>query len=199
MTLPPARPGLRKARRPPLLNSREVRLVSSSDVRVGELFETADVVSEGASRVDGKQRAYFGSSNIILLIGSEETREGLDRVAQVLARDPHVRLRAMRLARREAAQRANGPLERLRSAHHGGSLSARRHGARRCRGKRAPRTSQELARLKRNRGRRCARRDRCSPWRRSLLNRKSVGGGGLTHVMKRARSPRVIFRGDTLV
>ena len=113
MTLPPARPGLRKARRPPLLTSREVRLVSSSDVRVGELFETADVVSEGASRVDGKQRAYFGSSNIILLIGSEETREGLDRVAQVLARDPHVRLRAMRLARREAAQRANGPLERL--------------------------------------------------------------------------------------
>jgi hypothetical protein len=36
-------------------------------------------------------------------------------LAGAVALDPHVRLRAMRVARREAAQRAHGPLDRVRT------------------------------------------------------------------------------------
>ena len=37
----------------------------------------------------------------------------METLAGIVAADPHVRLRAMRLARREAAQRAMGPLDRV--------------------------------------------------------------------------------------
>jgi hypothetical protein len=89
--------------------------MASSDARWSELFESADVVSEGASRGEGDERAYFGSSDIILLVRTERPNETLEQLALVAAKDPHVRLRAVRTARREAAQRASGPLDRLRA------------------------------------------------------------------------------------
>jgi hypothetical protein len=72
-------------------------------------------MSEGAPRGEPSARSYFGSSNIILLIAPENPNQTLESLAGAVARDPHVRLRAMRVARREAAQRANAPLDRVRA------------------------------------------------------------------------------------
>jgi hypothetical protein len=72
-------------------------------------------MSEGAARGEGSDRSYFGSSNIILLIAPEGPEQTVQTLAGAVALDPHVRLRAMRVARREAAQRAHGPLDRVRT------------------------------------------------------------------------------------
>ena len=108
-------PGLAKTKRARLFHSRTLHLVASSDARWGKLFDTADVMSEGAARGEGRERSYFGSSNIILLIAPEGPDQTEQSLAGAVARDPHVRLRAMRVARREAAQRANAPLDRVRA------------------------------------------------------------------------------------
>jgi hypothetical protein len=105
-------PGLAKAGRPPLVSQKTMRLVTSADARWAELFEKADIVSEGAPRDVGSKRSYFGSTDIVLLAGQECPSSGTD-LASIAACDPHVRLRAVRMARREAAQRAGGPLDRL--------------------------------------------------------------------------------------
>lgn len=88
-----------------------MRLLHSSDGRWKQLFEKADVVSEGAPRGEGQERQYFGSSDILLLLQPERAGDTIERIAQAVASDPHVRLRAVRMARREAAQRAQGPLD----------------------------------------------------------------------------------------
>lgn len=111
----PEGPGLAKTIRGKLFQSRTLRLVASSDARWGEVFDRADVMSEGAPRGEGSERLYFGSSNIILLIAPEGPDQTVQSLVGAVARDPHVRLRAMRVARREAAQRANGPLDRVRT------------------------------------------------------------------------------------
>jgi hypothetical protein len=72
-------------------------------------------MSEGAPRGEGSDRSYFGSSNIILLIAPQGPEQTAQSLAGAVALDPHVRLRAMRVARREASQRANGPLDRMRT------------------------------------------------------------------------------------
>src|SRR5690349_13684308 len=72
-------------------------------------------MSEGAPRGEGSERSYFGSSNIILLIAPEDPGQSVQTFAGAVARDPHVRLRAMRVARREAAQRAKAPLDKVRA------------------------------------------------------------------------------------
>ena len=115
MKPPPRGPGLVKTTRAQLFHSRTFRLVASSDARWGEIFDTADVMSEGAPRGEGSDRSYFGSSNIILRIAPEGPEQTAQTLAGAVALDPHVRLRAMRVARREAAQRAHGPLERVRT------------------------------------------------------------------------------------
>jgi hypothetical protein len=79
------------------------------------LFEKADVVSEGAPRGEGSERAYFGSSDIVLPVPSDRNGPTLEDLARAVAKDPHVRVRALRMARREAAQRANGPLDCMRA------------------------------------------------------------------------------------
>ncbi|MET0594416.1 MAG: hypothetical protein ABW133_17065 [Polyangiaceae bacterium] len=114
---PPAsrHPGIAKTKRARLFQPRTLRLVASSDARWGEIFETADVVSEGAQRGEAGDRSYFGSSNIILLIAPEVHGQTPEFLAGAVAKDPHVRLRAMRVARREAEQRANGPLDKVRT------------------------------------------------------------------------------------
>jgi hypothetical protein len=104
-------PGLAKAGRPPLVTEKTMRLVTSSDARWAELFEKADIVSEGAPRDVGTKRSYFGSTDIVLLAGPKCLPE--HDLASIAACDPHVRLRAVRMARREAAQRAGGPLDKL--------------------------------------------------------------------------------------
>jgi hypothetical protein len=106
-------PGLAKTRAAPLYRARTVRLVSGCDARWQALFDGADVVSEGAPRGEDPHREYFGSTDIVLLVQPERTGDDLETIADLVARDPHVRVRALRMARREAAQRAMGPLDRM--------------------------------------------------------------------------------------
>src|SRR5450432_2851444 len=111
MNLPLRGPGLAKAQKPPLVTQKTMRLVTSSDARWAELFEKADIVSEGAPRDVGAQRSYFGSTDIVLVAGEKEHHGSTADLVSIAACDPHVRLRAVRMARREAAQRAGGPLD----------------------------------------------------------------------------------------
>jgi hypothetical protein len=113
MNPPWRRPGLAKTHKAPLFAGRTFVLFSSSDARWAELFENADVVSEGAPRPSGDERVYYGSTNILLSLPPERAGQTPETMAAAVARDPHVRLRALRAARREAAQRAQGPLDRL--------------------------------------------------------------------------------------
>ena len=115
MRFPAQGPGLTKTRIAPLFHSRTLLLVASSDARWARLFEKADIVSEGAPRGEGDDRAYFGSSDILLFVRPERQGDSMDRLAGAIAQDPHVRLRAVRMARREAQQRAQGPLDSLRA------------------------------------------------------------------------------------
>jgi hypothetical protein len=113
MNSPVRRPGLAKTRKAPLFAGRTLVLLSSSDARWAELFENADVVSEGAPCARGDARIYYGSTNILLSLPLDRVGQTPEYLAAAVARDPHVRVRALRAARREAAQRAQGPLDRL--------------------------------------------------------------------------------------
>jgi hypothetical protein len=112
----PIGPALAKARGLPLLRSRSLELWQGFDHRWRELLETADVMSEGAVRHEPEGLVYYGSTSLLLPFvshgGQVPDLEG-DRLAGVLSRDPHVRLRAIRIACREAEQRSPGPLARV--------------------------------------------------------------------------------------
>jgi len=103
------RPGIRKTRGLPLVRERRVTLVRAVDPRWAELFEHADVISEGSARAEDEGRMWYGSTSLILDTGTEDATY----LAAVVDRDPHVHLRAMRTARREAQVRAPGGLGRL--------------------------------------------------------------------------------------
>jgi hypothetical protein len=103
------RPGLAKARALPLVATRKTLLVRATDGRWKELFERADVVSEGGPRDEAEGRMWYGSTSLIL------PSDGGDNAffAAVVERDIHVRVRALRAAYREAASRAPGRLGRI--------------------------------------------------------------------------------------
>lgn len=111
-------PGLKKTHALPLLSTRKVELWQSSDYRWRELFESADVMSEGATRDEPDGQIYYGSTSILLPFSS---RGGLvpddqaEQVARLVARDPHARLRATRIARLEAQIRSAAPIGRVRA------------------------------------------------------------------------------------
>jgi len=109
----PQGPGLAKTKRPPLYTVRSAVLVAGSDARWKAAFEEADVVSEGAASGVDPSRRYFGSTDILLLVQPERAGDDVRTLVKIIAADPHVRLRAVRLACREAAQRALGPLDRV--------------------------------------------------------------------------------------
>jgi hypothetical protein len=106
------RPGLAKARGLPLVCARPALLVRAPDARWRDLFDRADVVSEGSLRDERSGRVWYGSTSLILrLAGEPEADAGF--LAALVARDVHVRLRAVRLAHREACLRAPGRLGRF--------------------------------------------------------------------------------------
>lgn len=120
----PPRPGLAKSRRPALVRERVVTLVSCSDAAWVAALDHADVVSEGAPKGDADDRSYFGSTSIVLDVGTSSDEEST-QAALLASHDPHLRLRAVRVARREASHRADGPLARMHAevtvaAHPGG-------------------------------------------------------------------------------
>lgn len=109
-------PGLAKIRAVPLVQRRSVELCTAHEGRWREILEAADVVSEGAARREGSLSVYYGSTSVLLPRRSEGgLLPDLDIVslAAVLRLDPHVRLRALRIARREALTRAGAPLGSL--------------------------------------------------------------------------------------
>ncbi len=102
-------PGIVKTRQAPILEEREPHLVRAADARWRQVLETADLVTEGAPREEATGRFWYGSTSI--LVPAEPADAA--RLAGVATRDLHVRLRALRTARREACLRAPGRLGRL--------------------------------------------------------------------------------------
>lgn len=111
-------PGLRKTHELALLTVQKLELWQSSDYRWRELFESADVMSEGATRDEPEGATYYGSTSILLPFSSrggsvpDERARDLIRLIQ---RDPHARLRAVRVACLEAQVRINAPIGRVRA------------------------------------------------------------------------------------
>ena len=73
------------------------------------LFDRADTVSEGGIRDEAHGRVWYGSTSIILEARPDEA----PLLLALAARDVHVRLRAIRAARREACSRAPSRLGRI--------------------------------------------------------------------------------------
>jgi hypothetical protein len=111
-------PGLSKARALGLLERRTLTVLRSSDYRWRELFEQADVMSEGASREEPDGTTYYGSTSVLLPFASKGGAvpdELGSEIAALIANDPHARVRAVRMACLEAQIRSRGPLGRVRA------------------------------------------------------------------------------------
>ena len=105
----PAHPGLAKTRGLPLLVGRRAFLLRAPDEKWRELFDSADAVSEGGARREGQGRVWYGSTSLILATPAEDA----PLLTALAAQDVHVRVRAIRAARREACVRAPAPLGRV--------------------------------------------------------------------------------------
>jgi hypothetical protein len=81
--------------------------VRAPDPRWRELFDRADTVSEGCVRDEKAGRVWYGSTSLILRVDHGEVY-GADPafLAALVAKDLHVRLRAVRIAHREACARS---------------------------------------------------------------------------------------------
>ena len=111
-------PGLRKSRGAPLLDRRTFEVWRASDYRFRELFECADVMSEGATRPEPDGATYYGTTSVLLPFASKGGAVPDDlsaEVAALIATDPHARLRAVRIACLEAQVRSVGPIGRVRA------------------------------------------------------------------------------------
>jgi hypothetical protein len=109
-------PGLRKTRGLPLLHQRTLDLWQSADYRWRELFEAADVMSEGAIRAEPEGPVYYGSTSVLLPLASRGglvPDEDVARLSRMVAADPHARIRAIRIACLEAQLRSRGGLGRV--------------------------------------------------------------------------------------
>lgn len=95
-------PGLAKTKPLPLISERDAVLVRTNDGAWRALLETADAVSEGQVRGG----TWFGTTSLLL----RPVDDDAPRLAAIAARCIHVRLRALRFARREAQARAPGAL-----------------------------------------------------------------------------------------
>jgi len=114
----PKGPGLKKTRAIRLLHARTLELWQSTDYGWRELFEAADVMSEGATRSEPEGKTYYGSTSVLLPLVSKGGRvpdaQAVD-IAQLIERDPHARLRAVRIACLEAQVRSVAPIGRVRA------------------------------------------------------------------------------------
>lgn len=104
------RPGLAKARELPIVLVRPTTLLRAPDARWRELFESADIVSEGSVRTEASGRVWYGSTSLILCVPDDVHPELLAELAE---RNLHARLRAVRTAQREACLRAPARLGRF--------------------------------------------------------------------------------------
>jgi len=111
-------PGLTKIRSIPLVQRRSVELCTAHEGRFRDILDAADVMSEGQVSIEGGALVYHGTTSVLLL---RRSHGGLlpdldvDALARVLRSDPHMRLRALRIAHREATSRAGSPIGSARS------------------------------------------------------------------------------------
>lgn len=100
------------------VSRRVVEVFRSTDYRWRELFEGADIMSEGAVRDENEGSAYYGTTSLLLpfvsrggLVPDELARD----VARLVQRDPHARVRAIRIACREARVRSVYQIGRIKA------------------------------------------------------------------------------------
>jgi len=87
--------------------ARSASLVRAVDPRWRELFDRADTVSEGSVRDEKAGRVWYGSTSLILRVEPVDAGGAEPAfLAALVGRDPHVRLRAVRVAHREACARS---------------------------------------------------------------------------------------------
>lgn len=109
-------PGLTKTRGLPLVRHRHVELWQSADYRWRQLFESADVMSEGETRDEPSGRVYYGSTSVLLPLRRSSTADAeYAALERILSVDPHARLRAVRIATLEARVRSGAPIGRVRA------------------------------------------------------------------------------------
>ncbi|HEY5374261.1 MAG TPA: hypothetical protein VIK01_11280 [Polyangiaceae bacterium] len=111
-------PGPAKARALTIGARRTLELWQSADYRLRELFEAADVMSEGATRSEPDGATYYGSTSVLLPFvshGGAVPKERAADIARLIANDPHARLRAIRIACLEAQVRSGAPIGRVRA------------------------------------------------------------------------------------
>jgi hypothetical protein len=113
-------PGLVKIRSVPLVQRRVVELCTAHEGRFRDLLDAADVMSEGQVSIEDGALVYHGTTSVLLLRLSHggllpDPDLDVDALAIVLRGDPHLRLRALRIAHREATARAGSPIGSARA------------------------------------------------------------------------------------
>ena len=112
------RPGTKKVTRLPTGSRRKCELIQSIDYAWRELFEAADVVSEGAVRNETDGPVYYGSTSVQLSSsahGGKYSDNDVEELVKLLAADPHDRVRAVRIACLEAQLRAGCSIGAVRA------------------------------------------------------------------------------------
>ena len=104
-------PTIVKARKPALVSMDRRARLRVHEAVWREMFDRADLVSEGSCRDEKGVRVWYGTTSLILPLGLPFTHEERHFLAAVAARDLHVRLRAIRVAHREAQSRAPAALD----------------------------------------------------------------------------------------
>lgn len=111
-------PTVAKSKQSLLVERRLRPLIRCTDYRWRELFEAADVISEGAVRHEDQGPTYYGSTSILLNDrshgGGFEDAERSTIIA-MLEVDPHARVRAIRMACLEAQLRAKADIGSIRA------------------------------------------------------------------------------------
>ena len=94
------------------VRARTLALYEASDASWRVAIEAADVVSEGRSLGEASGLVYYGTTSVLLpFVGGAPPPEDLEVLALGAPRDPHLRVRALRIARREAGLRSGGELD----------------------------------------------------------------------------------------
>jgi hypothetical protein len=105
-------PGVARGRSSGPISVRWTPLVRGSDAHWRALFDAADSVSEGSVVDEAQGQVWYGSTSLILVMPTAMTEEERTLLVGVAGKDLHVRLRAVRLAHREAQLRAPSTLGR---------------------------------------------------------------------------------------
>jgi hypothetical protein len=104
---------LAKARTPALVERRD-GLVRTVEGRWRELFSKADIISEGAAKLDvDGERTWYGSTSLILELPVETSLEDRAELLAIAKKDVHAHVHALRSAHREAQSRAPAMLGRV--------------------------------------------------------------------------------------